>query len=76
MSILQSLRQQHFLERQVAPTTSKMISGMSGAIEGVPKYHPLKTAMSAVKASTLIHGLRNKKFQLKKPLKLAKLAKL
>ena len=63
MAILQSLRQQHFLERSAAPMSSRMFTGMSG---GVPKMHPLKSSMPALKASSMIHGLRIKKFSMPK----------
>lgn len=68
MAILQSLRQQHFLERSMAPTSSRMLSGMSGVSEGVPKFHSLKSSMpSVMKSTSLMHGLRIKKFSLKMP---------
>lgn len=72
MPRIQGLSQQHFLERQIAPTSSRMFSGISGASEGVPKMHPLKSSMGAAfKATSLIHGLR-----MKTSLKAAKLPKL
>lgn len=67
MARLQSLTQQHFLERQSAPTSSKMISGMSGVSEGVPRMHPLKSSMPVLRAASMIHGLRMKKPSLRLP---------
>jgi hypothetical protein len=64
MALLQSLRQQRFTERLAAPTSSRMVSGMSGLSEGVPKMHPLKSSLPALKAGSMIHGLRIKKFKL------------
>lgn len=61
MARLQSLTQQHFLERQTAPTSSRMISGMSGTSEGVPRMHPLKSSMPVFKSSSLLHSLRMRK---------------
>jgi len=56
---LQSVTQQHFLERQASPLGSRYFSGMSGTSEGVPKMHPLTSNMaSAFKAGGLIHSLR------------------
>lgn len=64
MPRIQGLSQQHFLERQIAPTSSRMFSGISGASEGVPKMHPLKSSMGAAfKATSLIHGLRMAKMK-------------
>ena len=60
MARLQSLTQQHFLERQAAPLGSRMFSGLSGTSEGVPRMHPLKSSMPVMKAGSLIHGLRLK----------------
>ena len=62
MPRIQSLTQQHFLERNASPMGSRMFSGMSGTSEGVPRMHPLKTNMGAAfKATSLIHGLRMSK---------------
>jgi len=61
MPRLQSLTQQHFLERQSSPISSRMLTGMSGVSEGVPKMHPLKSSMPSMKASSLLHKLRIKK---------------
>lgn len=55
MPRLQSLTQEHFEQRQMSPVTTKMIMGGAG---GVPKMHPLKSSMPAIKAGTMIHGLR------------------
>lgn len=67
MARLQSLTQQHFLERQSAPTMSRMITGMSGSSEGVPRMHPLKSSMPVFRASTMIHSLRIKRPSLRLP---------
>ena len=84
MARLQSLQQQHSLERSFAPTSSKMITGMSGTSEGVPrsslkissmKAPSLKLKGAAMKASSLIHGLRLKKFHMPS-LKMAKFSKM
>jgi len=62
MARLQSVTQQHFLERQASPLGSRYFSGMSGTSEGVPRMHPLTSNMSsAFKAGGLIHSLRMKK---------------
>jgi hypothetical protein len=66
MARLQSLQQQHSLERSFAPTSSKSISGMSGTSEGVPRMHPLKSSLPSLKAASLIHGLKMKKFSMPK----------
>jgi hypothetical protein len=66
MPRLQSLQQQHSLEKSLAPVSSKMLSGMSGFSEGVPKMHPLKSSMPSIKAASMIHGLKMKKFTLPK----------
>lgn len=80
MARLQSLIQQHSLERSAAPTGSKMFSGMSGSSEGVPKMHQLKSSMPSLKAASMIHGLKMKKFTLPKMktggMKMMKLPKL
>jgi hypothetical protein len=54
------------LERSIAPTSSSRIAGMSGISEGVPKMHPLKSSMPALKAGSMIHGLRLKSFKVPK----------
>ena len=64
MAILQSMRQQHFLERSAAPSPSRMIQGLSGFSEGVPKMHPLKSSLPTIKAASMIHNLKIKKFRL------------
>lgn len=58
MPRLQSLTQQHFMERNTSPTSSRFFSGMSGVSEGVPKMHPLKSSMPVFRASSLLHGLK------------------
>lgn len=59
MPRIQGIAQQHFLERQAAPSGSRMFSGMSGTSEGVPRMHPLTSNMGAAfKAGGLIHSLR------------------
>ena len=67
MARLQSLTQQHFLERGLEPTTSRFIGGISGTSEGVPKMHPLKSSMPVFRASSLLHGLRMRKPSLRLP---------
>ena len=71
MPRIQALTQQHFLERQEAPSSSLMFSGIAGSSEGVPKMHPLKSSMPSLKAGSLIHGLR-----LKTSIKAARLPKM
>lgn len=66
MAILQSLRQQHFLEKSAAPSMSKQILGMTGTSEGVPKMHPLKSSLPTIKAASMLHSLKIKKFKLPK----------
>lgn len=61
MARLQSLIQMHSLERAAGPTPSRMLSGLSGSSEGVPKMHPLKSSFPVFKASSLLHGLSIKK---------------
>jgi len=67
MARLQSLTQQHFLERENAPISSRMVGGMSGKSEGVPRMHPLKSSMPTLKASSLLHKLRIKKISMRMP---------
>ena len=64
MPRIQALVQQRSLERSASPTQSMSFKGMSGASEGVPKMHPLKSSMLMAKASNLVHGLKIKKFKL------------
>jgi hypothetical protein len=64
MALMQSLRQQHFVEKSAAPTSSRMIEGMSGLSEGVPKMHPLKSSMPVLKAASMMHNLKIKKFKM------------
>ena len=63
MARLQAITQQHALERSFAPTSSRMLSGISGSSEGVPRMHPLKSSMPVFKAGNLIHLLRMKSFK-------------
>lgn len=68
MPRLQAISQQHFLERQDSPTSSRMFSGLSGTSEGVPRMHPLTSNMGAAfKAGGLIHSLRMRTPRLKIP---------
>lgn len=67
MARLQSITQQHFLERQSSPMSSRMVTGMSGTSEGVPRMHPLKSSMPVFKAGNLIHSLRMKKSSMRLP---------
>ena len=67
MARIQALTQEHALERSFAPTGSRMVSGMSGASEGVPTMHPLKSSGPVFKAGNLIHLLRIKKFSMPHP---------
>lgn len=55
MARIQGLIQQHALERSISPVSTSYIGGMSGASEGVPKMHPLKSSNPVFKASNLIH---------------------
>lgn len=64
MARLQELTQLHALERASGPTPSRMLSGLSGESEGVPRMHPLKSSNPVFKAGSLIHGLRIKKFKM------------
>lgn len=60
MARLQGLVQQRAFEHSIAPTPSRYIGGMSGASEGVPKMHPLKSSFPVFRASSMLHGLRLK----------------
>lgn len=60
MARIQGITQQHALERSFAPTSSRMMSGMSGVSEGVPKMHMLKSSGPIFKAGNLIHMARMK----------------
>jgi hypothetical protein len=68
MPRIQAITQQHALERQASPASSRMFSGMSGSSEGVPKMHPLTSNMGlAMRAGGLIHSLRVKTPRIKIP---------
>lgn len=67
MARIQALTQQHAFEHSSAPISSRMMSGMSGVSEGVPKMHPLKSSGPIFKASSLLHIAKFKAPGLKKP---------
>lgn len=61
MALPEELRQRRFTERGMNPTPNRFVVGSTG---GVPKMHPLKSSNPVMKAGSLLHGLRIKKFKM------------